>query len=53
MKNGKLNYVELTDELEQQIIDGLKTNNIFYWPDDYQLPVTAKIENAHTNTHKI
>jgi hypothetical protein len=53
LKNGKINYVELTDELEQQIIDGLKTNNIFYWPDDYQLPVTAKIEKAHTNTHKI
>lgn len=34
-KNGKLNYVELTNDLEQQIIQSLKTDKLFYWPDEY------------------
>ena len=30
-----------------------KTNNIFYWPEDYQLPVTGKIEKTYVDTHKL
>ena len=46
-KNGKLNYVELADELETQIIQSLKTTNLFYWPDEYEKPVVEEINNSH------
>ena len=48
-KNGKLNYIDLTDELETQIIQSLKTTNLFYWPDEYEEPVVGKIENSHSH----
>ena len=48
-KNGKLNYIDLTNELETQIIQNLKTTNLFYWPDEYEEPVVGKIENSHSH----
>ena len=42
-KNGKLNYIELTNELETQIIHSLRTTNLFYWPDEYEEPVINEI----------
>lgn len=47
-KNGKLNYIELTEELETQIIQSLKTTNLFYWPDEYEAPVIKEINSYHT-----
>lgn len=49
-KEGKISKIELTTELEQQIIQTLKTTQIFYWPDEYNEPVTSDIED--TNKHK-
>ena len=48
--NGKLNYIELTNELEQQIIQSLKSTNLFYWPDEYEGPIVDEIKNTHTHT---
>ena len=48
-KNGKLNYIELTEELETQIIQSLKTTNLFYWPDEYEAPVIKEINSYHTH----
>lgn len=48
--NGKLNYIELTNELEEQIIDSLETKNMFYWPDDFDEPVTSEIISPYTHT---
>lgn len=42
-KDGKLNKIELTNELEQQIIQSLKTTQVFYWPDEYDEPVINDI----------
>ena len=52
INNGKLTYMELSYELEQQIIQSLKSNNLFYWPDEYEEPIIDKIENARTHTVK-
>ena len=47
-KNGKLNCIELTDELEAQIIQSLKTTNLFYWPEEYDEPIVEKISSSHS-----
>ena len=49
-KEGKINKIELTDELEQQIIKTLKTTQIFYWPDEYDEPIISDIEDTHKYT---
>ncbi|MGN0974209.1 MAG: hypothetical protein ACI4OT_05640 [Bacilli bacterium] len=49
-KEGKINKIELTDELEQQIIRTLKTTRIFYWPDEYDEPIISDIEDTHKYT---
>ena len=49
-KEGKINKIELTTELEQQIIQTLKTMQIFYWPDEYDEPVTNDIGNIYRHT---
>lgn len=48
--SGKLNHIELTDELEQQIIQGLKSNKLYYWPDEYSEPISEEIKNTYTHT---
>lgn len=50
VKNGKLNYIELTDELEKQIVQNLKSKKVFYWPDDYEEPVVEDINNTHIHS---
>ena len=47
---GKINKIELTNELEQQIIQTLKTTQIFYWPDEYDEPIISNIEDTHKYT---
>lgn len=47
---GKLNKIELTNELEQQIIQKLKTTQVFYWPDEYDEPIIGDIEDIHKHT---
>lgn len=47
--NGKLKYIELTDELEQQIIQSLKSKNLFYWPDEYDEPIVDEIKSSHAH----
>lgn len=49
--NGKLNYVELTDELEQQIIQGLRTDKLFYWPDEDAEPTIDEISSTHNKSY--
>lgn len=49
-KEGKINKIELTNELEQQIIQTLKTTQIFYWPDEYDEPITDDIGNINKYT---
>lgn len=49
-KVGKINKIELTDELEQQIIQALKTTQVFYWPDEYNEPITDDIKNKNKYT---
>ena len=45
---GLLKEIELSFEKEQQIIDTLKTSQIFYWPDDYSEPVIENISNINS-----
>lgn len=50
-QEGKLNKIELTPELEHQIIQSLKTTQVFYWPDEYDEPIIIDgIENVHKYT---
>ena len=49
-KEGKINKIELTNELEQQIIQALKTTQVFYWPDEYDEPITDDIGNINKYT---
>lgn len=49
-KEGKINKIELTNELEKQIVQSLKTTQIFYWPDEYDEPVINNIEDIHRHT---
>ena len=49
-KEGKLNKIELTSELEQQIIQSLKTTQVFYWPDEYDEPTINDIREKHKYT---
>ncbi|NLD78809.1 MAG: hypothetical protein GX641_00520 [Mollicutes bacterium] len=44
-KNGRIEKIELTTELQEEIISSLKTKNIFYWPDDYSEPVFECLDN--------
>ena len=48
--NGKINHIELTEELEQQITESLRTNKVFYWPDDYEQPVIDEIKSSNDYT---
>lgn len=48
-KNGRLNSFVLTDEIVKQITQSLKTNQLFYWPDNYDDPVEKEI--TITNSH--
>ena len=50
MSEGKLNYVELTDELEQKIIQSLKNSKVFYWPDEYDEPIVDEIKSTYNYT---
>lgn len=49
-QNGKLNYVELTSELEAAIRENLRTTNLFYWPDEYEQPVEKEIGSSNSYT---
>ena len=46
----KINHIELTEELEQQITESLRTNKVFYWPDDYEQPVIDEIKSLNDYT---
>ena len=46
-KEGKINKIELTNELEEQIIQTLKTTQVFYWPDEYDEPIIDDIRNIN------
>ena len=48
-KNGRLSSFILTDEVVEQITHGLKSNQLFYWPDNYDKPVVKEI--GITNLH--
>ena len=48
--NGRMNHVELTKELEEHIIQNLKTNKIFYWPDEFESPIVDEIKSTHNYT---
>lgn len=50
LREGKLKRIELSSELEQQILDTLKTTQIFYWPDKYSEPVVENINNLKSHT---
>ena len=50
-KNGRLNNFVLTDEILEYIIQGLKCNKLFYWPDNYKEPVEKEI--GSTNSLKL
>lgn len=45
LKNGKLNKIELSLDDELQIIESLKTTEIFYWPDSYDDAIIDDIRN--------
>lgn len=45
-KNGGLDKIELTDELEMEIISNLKSRTIFYWPDEYEEPIFDEIKSS-------
>ena len=47
--NGKLNNIVLTDELVDQITKNLKTNKLFYWPDNYDEPVEKEISSSNSH----
>ena len=49
-KEGKINKIELTNELEEQIIQTLKTTQVFYWPDEYDEPIIDDIRNINKYT---
>jgi len=45
-KCGKIEEIELTAELQEEIMHNyLRTNNIFYWPDEYNEPVFESLDN--------
>ena len=44
-KCGRIERMELTPELQEEITSNLKTKNIFYWPDDYDEPVIESLDN--------
>jgi len=46
-KEGKISKIELTNELEEQIIQTLKTTQVFYWPDEYNEPIIDDIRNIN------
>ena len=48
--NGRMNQIELTKELEEQIIQNLKTDKVFYWPETYESPIVDEIKSAHNYT---
>jgi len=41
---GNIEKIELTIELQEEIISNLRTKNIFYWPDDYDKPVFESLD---------
>jgi len=49
-KDGNIEKVELTAELQEQIISNLKTKNIFYWPNDYDEPVLESLDNIKSKS---
>lgn len=49
-KEGTLKKIELSFENERQIIDALKTTQIFYWPDKYSEPIIDNINNIKSKT---
>jgi len=49
-REGILNRIELSLELEQQILDTLKTTQMFYFPDEYSEPVVENINNVKYHT---
>ena len=44
-KCGSIERIELTVELQEEIISNLKTKNIFYWPEEYNEPVFESLDN--------
>lgn len=48
-RTGSLSEIELTYELEQEIIHNLKTTQLFYWPDNYDNPVVSDIKDEYIN----
>lgn len=49
LRNGKLNYVELTNDLEEHIIQNLRSTKLMYWPDNYEEAVTEEIKNRNAH----
>jgi len=47
-REGNLKKIDLSFEMEQQIIDNLKTTQIFYWPDEYDKPIIDDILEIKT-----
>ena len=44
-QKGNIKKIELSFEDEQEIINTLKTTQIFYWPDEYNEPIVDDINN--------
>ena len=42
---GSIEKIELTDELQNEIMSGLKAKRFFYWPDDFAAPVSESLDN--------
>lgn len=49
-KYGSIEKINLTTEIQNNIISHLKTKNIFYWPDEYNEPAFANIDNLKSKT---
>ena len=49
-KYGNIDRIELTVDLQDEIISNLQTKNIFYWPDDYNEPVFAIFDNVKSKS---
>lgn len=46
--NGTLEKLEITQELEDNILSNLKTKTISYWPEDYDEPFIESLDNLRS-----
>lgn len=49
-KCGNIERIELTVELQEEIMSNLKTKNIFYWLDNYNEPVFECLDNIKSKS---